>query len=78
MELIPPVVPVPVKFRDCGLFAAASLTESVPFRGPTAVGVNCTISVQELRAASVLPQVPPGATAKSPVVDDVMELSATV
>jgi hypothetical protein len=78
MEVIPPVVPVPVKFTDCGLFGAPSLTEIEPFLVPTAVGVNCTIRVQKLRAASVPPQVPPVDTAKSPVVDGVMEFSAVV
>jgi hypothetical protein len=49
-------VPLPVRETVCGLPAASSLTESVPFALPTVSGVKVTLIVQELPAARVEPQ----------------------
>jgi len=50
-------LPVPDRDTVCGLFVPLSLTESVPVRAPTWVGVKVTLIVQLFPAAKVLPQV---------------------
>jgi hypothetical protein len=49
--------PVPFAFASCGLFVALSVTTSVPWRLPVAVGVKNTEIVQFAPAATELPQV---------------------
>jgi hypothetical protein len=52
----PADAPIPLRETVCGLPAALSVTESVPLALPAALGVNVTLIVQELVAASVAPQ----------------------
>ncbi len=49
--------PVPVRFALCGLVAALSVTTTVPWRVPVAVGVNTTLMAQFAPAAREPPQV---------------------
>ena len=66
--------PVPVSETVCGLPLALSVTESVPFRTPRAVGVNVTLIVQVFdpavidRVAGLIGQAPAPVlvSAKSP------------
>ncbi len=48
--------PVPVSLTSCGLVDALSLTVSAPVMEPRLVGLNVTLMVQLLLAASELPQ----------------------
>jgi hypothetical protein len=57
---------------------ASSLIESDPSLVPAPVGVNATRYEHELRAASVVAQLPPGATANSPVIVGADKLSTTI
>jgi hypothetical protein len=57
---------VPLSDTVCGVFAALSVSVSVPLRAPAAVGVKFTLIVQLTPAARELPQVPRPARAKSP------------
>lgn len=52
-----PHFPVPERLTVCGLVAALSAISSTAARLPFAVGVNVTLTVQLLPAASVVPQV---------------------
>lgn len=58
-------MPVPVSANVCGLPEALSVTDNVPVRAPTALGVNVTLMVQLVPAARLMPQV--SVSAKSPV-----------
>jgi hypothetical protein len=58
-------VPVPVSETVCGLFEALSAIVSAPVRGPAAVGVKVTLTVQLELAATLVPQLL--ACAKSPL-----------
>ena len=49
--------PVPLSATICGLPGALSVTETVPFRLPDALGVNVTLMVQAAPDARVEPQV---------------------
>ncbi len=60
--------PVPVRATDCGLPAALSVTVTAPVRAPAAAGEKATPKVQLAPAATVLPQVPPLAKAKFPLI----------
>lgn len=53
----PAAAPVPDKLAVCGLFDALSVTVRVPVAAPVAVGLNVTLMLQELFAASEVPQV---------------------
>jgi hypothetical protein len=55
MEVIPVVVPVPVRFTVCGELLASSVKASVPGRAPSAFGWNATVTVQLLVAGTVVP-----------------------
>ena len=55
--LAPAAAPVPVRLTVCGLPAALSEILTVAVRVPDAVGVNFTLIVQLLFAATELPQV---------------------
>jgi hypothetical protein len=68
---------VPVRFEACGLLLALSLTLSFPFLVPTTFGVNVTLIVHLPLAARLVVQVVAD-TAKSPVVEIAMLVSATV
>ena len=46
LRLTAGAVPVPVKLKLCGLPVALSVTETVAFLPPVAVGVNVTAIVQ--------------------------------
>ena len=70
-------MPVPVRFDVCGLLLALSLALSFPVLVPMAVGLNVTLIVHFPLAARVAVQVV-AETAKSPVVEIVMLVSATV
>ena len=70
-------LPVPVRFEDCGLLLALSVTFNFPVLVPTAVGVNTTLMVQLVLAARLAVQVVVE-TLKSPVVEITMLLSATL
>lgn len=48
--------PVPVSLTSCGLVLALSLKVSAPVTAPKALGLNVTLTVQLLPAASELPQ----------------------
>jgi len=48
--------PVPVSLTSCGLVAALSVTVRAPVTAPRLVGLNVTLMVQLLLAASELPQ----------------------
>jgi hypothetical protein len=50
------VSPVPVRLTLCGLPAALSVTVTSAYRDPLAVGEKVAVMVQELPAASELPQ----------------------
>lgn len=50
-------IPVPVRFRVCGLPAALSLMVIVPVLDPLDVGANVTLMVQFAPAATLAPQV---------------------
>jgi len=53
-------LPVPLKAMLCGLaLSGLSVSVRVPVTAPVAAGVNVTVTVQDLPAASELPQVPP-------------------
>ena len=63
-------VPVPIRARACGLFAALSVNESVPEASPAAVGVKVIATVHVPAAATgaeVEQVVPEAAMAKGPV-----------
>ena len=60
-------IPVPVSGTVCGLPAALSVTLTVADRAPVVVGVNVTLMVQLVPAASVEPQ--PFVCEKSPGFD---------
>ena len=51
-----PVVPVPLKLAVCGLLLALSATVTVAVMLPVVVGLNVTLMVQLLPAASEAPQ----------------------
>lgn len=70
-------LPVPVRLAVCGLLLALSLTLNFPVRVPTAVGVNVTLIVHLLLAVRLVMQLVAD-TAKSPVVEMPMLVSATV
>lgn len=55
-RLIPGDVAVPVRATVCGLPAALSVIESVPFTVPAVVGAKLTLIAQELAAARDEPQ----------------------
>jgi hypothetical protein len=55
--LVVDAAPVPVRLTVCGLPAALSEILTVAVRVPAAVGVNVTLIVQLLLAATELPQV---------------------
>jgi hypothetical protein len=65
--LAPGVRPVPVSDAACELPEASSLTVSVPFRAPPAVGVKVTLIVQLEPAPRLAPQV--FVCAKSPLAE---------
>jgi hypothetical protein len=54
---IPKSQPVPLSGNCCGLFAALSVTVSVPDRGPTFAGLNVTLTVQFAPTFRLAPQV---------------------
>jgi hypothetical protein len=64
---------VPVSAIVCVEVAALSDIVRVPVRVPLAVGVNTTLAVQLVPAATVMLQVPVLAEAKSPVIENVVE-----
>ena len=68
---------MPVKVDVCGLLLALSLTLSLPVRVPVAVGVKVTLIVHLLWAARLVVHVVAD-TAKSPVVEIAMLVSATL
>jgi hypothetical protein len=68
---------VPFRLEVCGLPTALSATLNVPVLVPVAVGVNTTLIVQGVLAARLVPHVVVE-TAKSPVVEIAMPVSATV
>jgi hypothetical protein len=70
-------LPVPFRLEVCGLPTALSATLNVPVLVPVAVGVNTTLIVQVDLAARLVVQVVVE-TAKSPVVEITMPVSATV
>lgn len=47
------LVPVPVSVAVCGVFDALSVTVNVPVSVPVVLGLNVTVIVHELFAASV-------------------------
>jgi len=69
-RLVAAAAPVPVRLTICGLPAALSEILTAAVRVPAAVGVNVTLIVQLLFAATELPQV--FVSAKSPVLTPVM------
>lgn len=66
-------VPVPVSAIVCVELAALSDMVRVPVRVPLAVGVNTTLAVQLVPAATLMVQLPVLAEAKSPVIENVVE-----
>jgi hypothetical protein len=75
-ELIDVYLPVPDRLEVCGLPTALSATFNVPVLVPVAVGVNVTLILQLALAARLVVQVVEE-TAKSPVVEIAMLVSAT-
>src|SRR5271169_2006995 len=67
--------PVPARATTWGLVAALSLKVRVPVVGPSATGVNVTLTVQLAPAAMPLPQVLV-ATENGPVMTMLEKLSA--
>jgi hypothetical protein len=65
--------PVPVSDTVCVELAALSDIVRVPVRVPLAVGVNETLAVQLVPTATLMPQVPMLAEAKSPVKENSLE-----
>ena len=65
--------PVPVSAIVCVEVAALSDIVRVPVRVPLAVGVNATLAVQLDPTATLMPQVPVLADAKSPVKENSVE-----
>ena len=49
-------IPFPLRFTNCGLPAASSVTVNVPVRAPVAVGAKVTLIVQLPPAATDVPQ----------------------
>ena len=72
-----PYFPVPFRADVCGLLLAPSLTLSWPVLVPVCVGVNVTLIVHLPLAARLVVHVV-AETAKSPVVEIAMPVSATV
>ena len=68
---------MPVRFEVCGLLLALSLTLNCPVLVPVTLGVNITLIVHLALAARLAVQVV-AETAKSPVVEIAMPVSATV
>jgi hypothetical protein len=75
-----PALPVPVRLTVCGEFVALSETESVPVREPVVVGLNVTETVQFVRGLKVPVHgdVPPLATAKSPLAANEIDVLAVL
>jgi len=71
-----PYLPVPARFDVCGLLLALSLALNCPVLVPVCVGVNVTLIVHFPFAARLVPHVVAD-TAKSPVVEIAMLVSAT-
>jgi hypothetical protein len=69
-------VPVPVRLTVCGLPAALSVIDNVPFRVALSVGLKVTLMVQLASAARLEPQV--FVWLKSPLAAMLVILSAVV
>jgi hypothetical protein len=68
--------PVPLKFTVCGFVTAESVNVNMPAAGPSATGVNVTLTVHVPPTATLVPQVVTE-IANGPLTVTLFRLSAT-